>query len=205
MCVIIIPQKRFPSLDMLLRAEKENPNGGGIAWVENGLVRWRKGLTAKEIYELGKGKRFPLLIHFRLATVGGNSPLLCHPFPISLSVSTKLEGSIKGEVLAHNGHWGEWRQCCLNTLIRRGGKFPAGPWSDSRAIAWLTHIYGTGFLNLIGEKVAVLSYTGKLKLFGEGWQEYEGVKLSDTRHLNANKGYCGYYDYWRPTTTKHYS
>ncbi len=182
MCVIITVEEgqKCPSIEMLQQAEKSNRDGAGIAWVEGNFTHWKKNISAAEVFEIGKTISSPRIIHFRLASVGGKSPLLCHPFPVSKTVPLNIEGAIKGRVLVHNGHWLDWRKVCLATLVKRGVHFPDGKFSDTRAIAWLTNIYGTGFLNLLDEKIAVLSATAGLKTFGTGWQKHEEYDVSNT-------------------------
>lgn len=191
MCVIIAVKEgqNCPPLKMLQDAQKNNPDGAGVAWVDREFVKWKKNLKAEKLYEIGQEIPSPFLIHFRLASIGGKSPHLCHPFPVSKTVPLDLGGAIRGRVLVHNGHWSDWKKVCLDTLVKRGGHFPEGKFSDTRAIAWLVNIYGTGVLNLIDEKVAVLSSTAGLKTFGGGWQEHEEYLVSNTHSWVANYTY----------------
>ena len=84
-----------------------NPDGAGIAWVEDGLVRISKGymdeLTLWDAIErVPMGS--PMVIHMRIATSGGISKGTCHPFPITNDLealhATDLECAA---ALAHNG------------------------------------------------------------------------------------------------------
>lgn len=171
MCIGIAAIKKFPSKEFLERSAEQNTHGAGVAWLEDGQVHWKKGIQKlEEVYEY-EAKGPPWLIHFRIATVGGMNPYLCHPFPVTKSCSLDLEGKTD-QVLIHNGHWALWRDTCIRSL-ERGDAVPAGPWSDTRAMAWLSSLYGTGLLELINEKVAVMKSNGEVDFFGDGWVNFD--------------------------------
>lgn len=176
MCVIAVCEKKLPSLEDLQKMESANGDGAGVAWIENGLVHWRKNLKAEEILDVPF--TLPVAIHFRMASIGGVRPELCHPFVVSAQANTDLVGATKKAVLMHNGHWGEWRQFCRNALRKVKGKIPGGSWSDTRALAWLTHIYGPGFLEISEQKVALISPKG-ITLYG-AWIIHEGYSVTNT-------------------------
>lgn len=199
MCIIMACMKKTPTWDMLHAAEQANNDGAGIAWSEGKKVKWKKGITAKEIntmIETGEAK-LPMVIHFRLSTVGGATDNLCHPFPITPTAKTKTEGD-GSKVLFHNGHWGDWKKICMETTVKRGTQFPKGQWSDSRAMAWLAGIYGTSFLQLLDEKIAILKNSKKIEIYGSGWKEIDGIHCSNDYFLNppiyyyqgGEGGYC---------------
>jgi hypothetical protein len=143
-----------------------NDQGAGIAWREGKEVVWKKGLKLGEIQDLIANTPMPFCAHFRIASMGGPIPQLTHPFPVSGDVSLELEGRTKGNVVFHNGHWSEWKKVCFEICTRRDVKPPTGnKWSDSRAISWLTHLYGTGFLSFLDEKVVAFGpgpHTGEV-------------------------------------------
>jgi hypothetical protein len=182
MCVIVcIREDKKPLLTELLKMEESNPDGAGIAWVDGNFVRWIKNIDAKQVNEIQNGIKPPYFIHFRLASVGGVSPLLCHPFPVTADAETAMTGKIKGRVIAHNGHWNAWQDTCLKAVIARNATFPDPPMSDSRAMAWLVHYYGSGILTLIDQKTVILSAVAGLKTFGTGWQQSKsGLLVSNT-------------------------
>jgi len=180
MCVAIIATKKFPSEEVLHKCESSNGDGGGIAWVENKIVRWKKNLKAHEIAKMIRDKEvsLPSLIHFRIATVGGKTPKLCHPFPITKNASTELEGSAK-KVLIHNGHWNDWQSRMTFSVIRQN-RIPSGEWSDSRAMAYLAGNYGDRILNFISyQKIATLDGNGKALYYGGSWDEEDTVLYSN--------------------------
>lgn len=172
MCVIILCEKEFPSLDTLKSAEAMNGHGGGISWVgSSGLVSYRKSLDAEEIYKITKEEAtLPAIIHFRIASVGGVVDELCHPFPITDEVSLDLYGECES-VLFHNGTWGEWKEHMLSVVKYHKMQIPDGVWSDSRCMAYMANHFGKNILHLIGgktDKIAILSING-IERFGSGW------------------------------------
>lgn len=175
MCLLIAATKDFPSLEILRLGEEQNGHGGGIAWVENGLVHWKKGIKAENMLEF-EAKGPPWIIHFRLATYGGQREDLCHPFPVTKDCATTTSGSAPA-VLAHNGSWREWSKELLTHLDYKL-RLPKGPWSDTRAIAWLTHLKGEAFVSGLHEKVVILTPEGA-KIFSKHmWTEKNGLLLS---------------------------
>lgn len=178
MCVAIVCETKFPSKKVLRLCEEKNPDGGGIAWVENGVVKYKKGIGYRRIWKITKSVNPPAMIHFRIATAGGINPALCHPFPINEEATVDTEGETH-KVLMHNGHWMKWRETCLKLAINRDLNFPRGPWSDSRAMAWLASSAGSNILELLDEKIALLTGNKKLTLFGKYWTERDGIFYSN--------------------------
>lgn len=182
MCIIFVNETKRPSDDVLLRADDKNPDGIGIAWREKGQVRWEKGLNIEQLLSRlhSKPLPFPNVIHFRQATVGGEISALCHPFVASPTASTALKGSAKS-VLFHNGHWSPWEFKLRENLLDRGRKIPAGPWSDSRALAWFVGVYGKEvleWLDLRGEQRIILFENNGMKFKGK-WTKCDGFYNSD--------------------------
>lgn len=180
MCVLVLAEKKFPTLAQLEKMEKRNPDGGGMAWVHGGVVCWRKGLTAKEIFDLGQHLPLPLVIHFRMATVGGKQPLLTHPFAITERSVPSLVGSGE-DVLFHNGHWSGWEDMMKAALGRgRISQKVRGPMSDTRAMAVLHYAYGSGIaemLGVAGQKVITMTPT-EVQVYGT-FSEWEGLLVSN--------------------------
>jgi hypothetical protein len=168
MCVIILCETEFPKLATLESAEELNSHGGGIAWIENGQVKYKKGIKSKQIFEITKKINLPAIIHFRIASIGGVNDELCHPFQINTQADTEVSGTCDS-VLFHNGTWTDWKEMCMKAVVSSGNilKFPSGQWSDSRAMAWLADKFGIDFLNLIdnSNKIAVLTPQG-IRKFG---------------------------------------
>ena len=178
MCLIIAVEKETPPLCELEYANTINPDGIGIAWIgPGGMIQWHKGLGLPDLQTLVPYVPTPYVVHFRVATSGGVSSKLCHPFPISRNVTTEVEGRAK-RVIFHNGIWFDWKEVLVKSLIATGRRLPLGPWSDTRAMAFLAHHYGEEILNLLDEKIVMLSSKG-LKFFGHGWIVQDGRSYSN--------------------------
>jgi len=183
MCLLIVAPEQFPDDEVLAKGEEKfGWDGIGVAWRQNGLVHWRKGITLEQLKAIGKDTKGPWLIHFRQSTVGKAMPELCHPFPVNKDVSLKLEGKAMS-VLAHNGHWNNWANRLLNSLGKH--ELPDGPWSDTRAMAFLTAIHGREYMKLVDHaetgdfgRIAILSNTGPVFMMGRNWSKYKDLHVS---------------------------
>lgn len=196
MCVICIADKVKPTDDMLRQMYEHNAAGAGIAWREDGLVRWEKGLTLEEVVKYCHDAPLPYVVHFRIPTTGGVRNELCHPFPVEKSVRLDLSGKTKGYVMFHNGHWSDWRKTMMDTVIKCNIKLPTGRWSDSRGMAWTAAHYGISVLDLIDEK-AVLFGPADIEIYNpSGWSRSSDVIVSNTLWTtkawqDTSSGYAG--------------
>lgn len=191
MCVIFIAQQARPTERELAAMWDKNSHGAGIAWRETRedgqkIIKFEKGLDFEEMKELSLNVPFPFIGHFRIASIGGISRYLTHPFEVSQNTRPNLQGSTEEGVLFHNGHWPNWVEWVKDTLKFGKGeiKLPTGKWSDSRAMAWLSAIYGAGLMELIDENITIL-YPDKIEVFGKRWSVY------DKRYMISN-------DFWVP-------
>jgi len=178
-CVIMLVKKDRPSHDMLDEAWARNPDGGGIAWREKGVVRWKKGLPLDDMHRLCETTPLPYVAHFRVGSSGGVRPSLCHPFPISETVPLDLEGSTEGSVLFHNGDFREWRAYGLRAAEAFKVQIPADKWSDTRAIAWLCSMYGIQFMEWMDFKGITFSPQDIEVFWGTGWKKINEVWCSN--------------------------
>jgi hypothetical protein len=163
---------------MIERAWDYNDDGGGLAWREKNkagenVVIWRKGIEdVKEMKELMKKLPLPYVAHFRVASSGGVTRQLTHPFPITKLAQLHTGGTTKGWVLFHNGDWKEWSDAARLAAIHSNTPIPPGKFSDTRAIAWLCSIYGLGFMEFLpGQRgIAFGPNDEDLEVFtGPGW------------------------------------
>ncbi len=167
MCVIFINEFIRPSEKQVEQAYEQNDAGAGIAWRDGGAVHYEKGLDLEGIKRLCAAVPLPFVAHFRIPS--GTFPKrddLCHPFPIEKTAPLALKGITKGGVLFHNGHWGKWQDLMLEATVRSGIKVPTGKWSDSRAMAFLTSIYGIGFLELLNDQRTAVLTPGNIDVTG---------------------------------------
>ena len=160
MCVIYACTDELPSDEELGRGAFTNDDGAGISWFRNGKIAWVKGLksspeTVKEVIEKQE-IQFPFAIHFRAASIGGIDEALTHPFPLSPNADTWLEGEAD-KVLHHNGTWAKWDDVLLQAVLGSDKiSIPEGPWSDSRALAFLAFWKGDGIIPFLTEESRIL-------------------------------------------------
>lgn len=197
MCVIICCDKRSGHIKpkMLKNAEKMNSDGMGIAWINRkGLVQWKKGLNSKQVSRLIRKEKPSLtkgyIVHARIASIGDVCPELTHPFVINQEANSSLEGMTDKPVLFHNGTWTEYEDITIKTLVKQGLKMYKGKNSDSRAMAFLSHIYGIEFLQLLKtQKIAILTKDG-IRKFG-GFPEVDKFSCSNDYFKNPSTFYYG--------------
>lgn len=175
MCVIVIsPNKASrPTLETLDRCAKANPHGSGFSWLESGRVHYLKGMSTKAIAKsLGEIKG-PAIIHFRIASVGGIHPRLCHPFEITERPGSKLYGSAD-RVLFHNGTWMQWQN-----WERLNGLHLKGQVSDTRVAAAAAWQNGFEWLKDTGSKYVLFGQGGKIQTIGEFSKLSDGCLYSN--------------------------
>lgn len=191
MCVIIVADDKRPSADMVTAAFDANPSGGGGAWRHNKAVVWKKGLDVEAMKELAETLPLPFILHFRIPSCGGPFKELCHPFPVDKQSTLALEGSTKGFVLFHNGHWNSWKFDTKEMAIKGGIQLPHGKYSDSRAMAVLAANFGHGILEFIDEKTVVFG-PGKGEIYftrGTDWKEVDGIWCSNDFFVNRSSSF----------------
>lgn len=179
MCVIMACDTAKPTMKLLEDAEVMNRDGAGLAWLDGKHVRWEKGLNAKAVHARVLTVKLPILIHFRMATIGAKGGPLTHPFPIEPNVRLDLTGVAPG-VMVHNGHWDGWKKACM-TDAHAGHKLPSGEWSDSRGLAWQAALHGDAALGMVAaQRIAVLRPKEGITMWGQGWSKQRGIWFSNT-------------------------
>jgi hypothetical protein len=146
-------------------AQLDKSQGGhGIGWYDPIANRTVKGLTLKPAEIVAKWTpRREALLHFRLASAGGQRSELCHPFKAG-----------KWGWLVHNGHWGLWNSipealfdALLGTL-----KFA----SDTARIAQMVARSGPGVLKEIHAGVFLLHGGGDVRI----WKSWGAFGYGET-------------------------
>jgi predicted glutamine amidotransferase len=179
MCLIIHADTAHPQDKEITAAAAHNRDGIGVAYYnpQTTLVEWIKGLDATQAIEAKKNLPLPAIYHFRLATHGGTSPLLCHPFPITRNVGITTRGEAR-EVLFHNGIWTHFNQFVKKARLR-------GAVSDTRIMAWALWKQGQTDREQTAKTLA--DESGRLAIFsGENittygdWTEGDPEKHKDT-------------------------
>lgn len=193
MCVIFIAgAKERVTEEMVRRGHEKNPQGIGISWAHKGKVHWKKGLDVETAVKMVDELPLPYIVHCRAASAGTVlGPLGCHPFPIDPEGLNTVEG-VTDEVLFHNGFWGAWKNESIEVGKRFRHKVPGGGWSDSRALAWVGSFLGDGFFYMVGEKIAVMKGTGKIDIYGTGWERVGDI-LCSNMVWQAKRGWGGYH------------
>jgi len=202
MCLIIVADSARPSTAEIEDAHLTNSDGMGIAYREAGnpLVQYRKGLGLAELQALTQSVALPFVAHFRLATHGGITPALCHPFPITRNAGTRTEGEARS-VLFHNGVWGEHDKFAKRARLR-------GAVSDTRVMA---HVLAKQEHQVRGRVATQIAQTaGRLAIFtdaqitryGEKWlaggdteDTTQGCYYSNDHHIWSIVPEFSGYDY----------
>lgn len=150
MCVMMLCESGRPDEETIEEAVHMHDDGIGVAWFEGKKVKWEKGIGVDDADSLIKRLAYPYVIHARAASIGSACPELCHPFPLTDQAETTLSGEATG-VLFQNGTWNGWLGDLKAGIFgtKGGGIWEPGPWSDTRALAWLAHHYGEGILSLL--------------------------------------------------------
>jgi hypothetical protein len=178
MCVILVcPDDVRPDRAILDACHRASPHGAGVAWREDGEVRWMKGLEPDELEPLIDGLSGEIVIHFRIASVGEVTPRLCHPFPVTACATTRLSGHARA-VLFHNGTWGAWRET-LRRMPRH--RMPDGLLSDTRVAASLVDLCGMDVLERLPGRWVFFDRDFS-ELYGE-WHEWGGMRASNLYFL----------------------
>lgn len=162
MCVIAIAVKHRIPLAILEKCEETNPHGGGVAWVADGTVHFKKNITAAQAHELVKDKPLPHVFHFRIASIGGVIPALCHPFAVRNKCNDELEGTTQAAFF-HNGTVKDWKFFAKLA----GVNYPEYA-SDSMVVARLVALRGKSILeDLPIGRFAILNADRSINLYGE--------------------------------------
>lgn len=197
MCVLAVATKGAVfSRDVLNAMFYANDDGAGWCYAKNGKIYFSKGYTNVNKF-IKAVQKLPTdcerMVHCRIATHGGISKALTHPFPISRDYAKMemLSGVLSsGYILAHNG--------ILSNFS------PAKDHSDTeelvRCLANIKcDIMGDDMRDVInalisGSRVAILNTDGKINRYGTGWTQIDGIWFSNTHFKYYTQSY--YYDDW---------
>lgn len=183
MCVIAVidDDTARPTREQVQRMWNRNDHGGGVAWQQDGMLRWQKGIDSCERMEdYALTLPVPFVLHFRIASVGPKVPLLTHPFIIDQDGANELSGATSKSALFHNGTWNGWANELWKFAVATGKKIPKRPWSDSRAIAYLISFLGEHAIDFVGETIAVIAPEGEVDMYGSRWSLVDGFYVSNT-------------------------
>lgn len=183
MCIAIVVPAGVPrpTREQHKAFDAANPHGCGVAWLDTTgnrpRVRWAKGMYTPDsmfefIEQLPEG---PILLHYRIASSGGVSAELCHPFPVARVPALTLTGVAKS-VLIHNGTW----SALDREPIDYDSEGKALPTSDTRVMASIAYgsIVGLKALSWHYGKMAILHADGTIDMGGT-WHTKDGIHYSN--------------------------
>lgn len=158
MCIMLLkPKEKVFSDELYKECFFNNPDGAGIAYVENGKLVVRKGFfhTEEALKEIRSKESGEMLIHFRKANRGKIDDDNCHPFFVQSDEETKQFSF----AIAHNGtlDWFSTKDksdtmCFIDDIL--GAQLKRDPWFlDTAAGVVLVEKFLGG-----GNKMIVLRY-----------------------------------------------
>lgn len=114
MCVIAIKPAGVPLPSSEIRRHMflHNPHGGGFMYPKYGWVKIEKGFMTLESMETRLAQlmeetdttALPMVLHYRVTTLGGTCPENCHPFPLCNKLSRLTSFHERAKIgVAHNG------------------------------------------------------------------------------------------------------
>lgn len=201
MCIILTCKENVrPSHELLETCFHNNPDGAGIMWIENGRVQTSKGYAdegALESVISSIPKDSPLVIHMRIATSGGVSAAVCHPFPVSNNLDfLHAEDTECDAAVAHNGiitgmHTNE--KMGISDTVTFVGDYLAGMWRRDNRV---TKDMRRRIINLApGNRFAIMTKSGDVYRIGEGWESVSpGIEASNSSWRYSRRLAYGTYD-----------
>ena len=187
MCVICISPKgiRQPYEEELFDMWLTNPHGAGYMVARGDCVEIHKGfMTFNEFIDQIEFEDFTdddvVVYHFRIATQGGISPEMCHPFPYTTSTKGLNALDVECRVgIAHNGIIG---------ITSNGDEELSDTALYIRDYLPKRVRYGLNNRTLsiiykdIQSRMVFLFPDGSYKTVG-GWDDIDGLKYSNTHHI----------------------
>ena len=182
MCVAIYKPKKtnLPSLEILKQCWDSNPDGAGFALrtereysieIHKGYMTWKQFVTAYEKYHLADFTG-DLLLHFRIATHGGISPGLTHPFSLTKDVKLLKHTNVRTNyALIHNGMLPIESENDISDTMEFCRRLAPLYQNIPAALELIQGMAGNN-------KIAVMT-RDKVHLFGE-WECIDGVYFSNT-------------------------
>ena len=212
MCIIVAKKKgvKMPSDEIIKNCWDVNDDGAGIAWVEGGVVKAKKGFMKFKNYKnfiKRLARRIDLdntdiVMHFRITSVGETLPKMTHPFRVDTTDDKRrtllnMEGQM---FVFHNG---------TISGVKKFEKTYSDTFAFTKGI--LQPMYNINkkfhtdkrFLDIIetvinGDKLAFITKEG-IELVGD-YVEEDGVFYSNysfedwSRYYSSYRSYS-YYDY----------
>lgn len=218
MCVICYIPKgtKLPNKERIKAMWDSNSDGGGLFWIANGQVHISKGYFNFESFYKDiltvKDFDYELAIHMRIATAGGISQNMCHPFPISNKKEDifDLDGAYDSAIM-HNGiipirnraEYSDTAEFIVTNLYSRY-------LNDRRFYKHFSDKSRRKLENAIGgSRMLFFGGDGSIEMVGS-WSEKDGCYYSNLNfewrenrynsygygYNNYSYGRYGYYDYY---------
>lgn len=178
MCIIATyPAGVRPTKQEIVNMIERNPDGVGIAWAHDLRVHVLKGLAdevaVSEIISEIIPENAPILFHARIATSGGISAGVCHPYPVTAKPAKMREtfATYRVPVLAHNGVLHDFTPDKTMRNVNDSMLFNARvvyPLYHSRLAQRDRDNIITSALGY-GNKIAILEPCGIIRHYGRGW------------------------------------
>lgn len=190
-CVIVVCKERALTEKEVREAFRANPDGGGLAWYEDGKVVLRKGfMKVNHMLDCYLGEhvneKLPHVVHCRRAT-SKVTQKLTHPFIVSEKSPLKLTYHGNEAVLFHNGVVSDWKKKMFEFYLHNAKKIPDGDFSDSRFVAILVHFLGENILPILGDKYVMFSISN-INMYGS-FSEDSGVFATNSSYKTGNVVY----------------
>ena len=182
--------------------EDDNPHGAGVAWEQDGAIRFVKGLSAKDIFQMQEDKvmSYPYLMHYRWATHGARVKELTHPFVIGpRALMGELSGSANA-VLIHNGTWDAYEKRAGEYINSGNYEMPLpmlNKMSDTAVAAWLA-AFDPDVLDEVLWATAVAEIKGgKMEITTRGeWHDKDGNWYSNLNWVESKRWSMYSHDDW---------
>ena len=184
MCIIAIYEGGArPTADSVKTMIKNNADGAGIAWAQDGRIHAVKGLTsAAAVMDIVAGipVSSPIVFHARIATHGGIYGGMCHPFPVSRKIApTAVAWSSDSSAFFHNGILRAWSPS-QSSRLSDSAIFCADVVAP---LQLLGRARRDAILHKIAistsSKFAIIDSDGNISRLGDGWIHEGGVWYSN--------------------------
>lgn len=193
MCIAVYkPKGKKITRATLKECWKSNPDGGGYMFANNGNLRITKGFSSfKEMYKSFRKAEnqydTDFVLHFRIATSGGVSAKMCHPFLITNGLAVVHNGIFSDIVVPKNSVLSDTAIFVQDVL----NKLPDG-WLENKAELFLIKQYCTKN----NSKLIFLDSSGESKIINEVdgiWDE--GIWFSNSGYKQGYSYKFGFTEY----------